>query len=205
MNAMGLELVRGRDDGDKVTGFTGEGFRPVSWRAYFLLQTGRGQLPEVPKIEGVNTFYRASCRTAQQQSVVNLRAAPSAACHRVHCLQIVLFAKRYDLEIRQDVLGDDARRFNRMYARLNRQARECGIHFRDRVLAHKSLVLPCSDAQQRRPGLRVVRMALLGSGNENRRIEENIHLAYAFKTDSIRSLRTSSRTRSQFAPGSALP
>ena len=64
-----------------------------------------------------------------------------------------------------------------MYARLDRQARECGKHFRDRVQAHKSLVLPRGDAQQRRPGLRVVRMALLGGGNENCRIEENIHLA----------------------------
>ena len=52
-----------------------------------------------------------------------------------------------------------------------------GIHFRDRVQPHKSLVLPRGDAQQRRPGLRVVRMALLGGGNENCRIEENIHLA----------------------------
>ena len=176
-----------------------------SWRAYFLLQTGRRQLPEVPEIERVNTFYRAPCRAAQQQSVVNFRADPSAACHRVQCLQIVLFAEGYDLKMRQDVLGDDARRFNRMYARLDRQARECGKHFRDRVQAHKSLVLPRGDAQQRRPGLRVVRMALLGGGNENCRIEENIHSGYAFKTDSIRSSRTSSRMRSQFAPGSALP
>ena len=107
--------------------------------------------------------------------------------------------------MRQDVLGDDARRFNRMYARLDRQARERGKHFRDRVQAHESLVLPRGDAQQRRPGLRVVRMALLGGGNENCRIEENIHLGYAFKRDSIRSSRTSSRMRSQFAPGSALP
>jgi hypothetical protein len=76
---------------------------------------------------------------------------------------------------------------------------------RGRVLAHKSLVLPRRDAEQRRPGLRVVRMALLGGGNENGPIEENIHLGYAFKTDSIRSSRTSSRMRSQFAPGSALP
>jgi hypothetical protein len=53
--------------------------------------------------------------------------------------------------------------------------------------------------------LRVVRMALLGSGNQNGRIEEDIHWGYAFKTDSIRSSRTSSRMRSQLAPGSALP
>ena len=190
----------------KITAFiTGEGCRGGSWPADFLLQTGRGQLPEVPKIEGVNTFYRASCGAAQQQSVVNLRAAPSAACHRVHCLQIVLFAEGYDHKMRQDVLIDDARRFNRMDARLNRQARERGKHFRDRVLAHKSLVLARSDAQQRWSGLREVRMTLLGGGNENGRIEENIHRGYAFKTDSIRSSRTSSRMRSQCAPGSALP
>src|SRR5271157_5775211 len=168
-----------------------QGFH-CSWRAYFLLQTGRGQLPEVPEIERVNTFYRASCRAAQQQSVVNFRADPSAAYHRVQCLQIVLFAEGYDLKMRQDVLGDDACRFNRVYARLDRQA-------------HKSLVLPRGDAQQRRPGLGVVRMALLGGGNENCRIKENIHLGYAFKTDSVRSSRTSSRMRSQFAPGSAPP
>ena len=46
---------------------------------------------------------------------------------------------------------------------------------------------------------------LLGGGNQNCRIEENIHWSYAFKTDAIRSSRTSSRMRSQFAPGSALP
>ena len=34
---------------------------------------------------------------------------------------------------------------------------------------------PSGDAQQRRPSLSVVRMALLGGGNENCRIEENIH------------------------------
>src|SRR5271166_3122517 len=186
---------------------TGEAWQDFhcSWRAYSLLQTGRSQLPEVPEIERVNTFYRASCRAAQQQSVVNFRADPSAACHRVQCLQIVLFAEGYDLKMRQDVLGDDARRFHRVYARLDRQARECGKHFCDRVQAHKSLVLPRGDAQQRRPGLGVVRMALLGGGNENCRIKENIHLGYAFKTDSVRSSRTSSRMRSQFAPGSAPP
>ena len=77
--------------------------------------------------------------------------------------------------MRQDVVGDDARRLNRMYARLHRQAREHGIHFRDRVQAHKSLVPSRGDAQQCRSGLRVVRMALLGGGNENCRIEENVH------------------------------
>src|SRR5271157_5811638 len=176
-----------------------------SWRAYFLLQTGRCQLPEVPEVERLNTLYRTSCRAVQQQSVVNFRADPSAACDRVQRLQIILVAGGYDLKIRQDVLGDDARRFNRVYARLDRQARECGKHCRDRVQAHKSLVLRRGDAQQRRPGLGVVRMALFRGGNENLRIEENIHLGYAFKTDSIRSSRTSSRMRSQFAPGSALP
>jgi hypothetical protein len=50
-----------------------------------------------------------------------------------------------------------------------------------------------------------VRMALLGGGNEDGRIEENIHLGYAFKTDSSRSSRTPSRMRSQFVPGLALP
>jgi len=79
--------------------------------------------------------------------------------------------------MRQDVIGDNARRFKRMYARLDRQARESGIDFCDRVQAYKSLVLPRGDAQQRSPGLRVVRMALLGGGNKNCRIEENIHLA----------------------------
>ena len=74
--------------------------------------------------------------------------------------------------MRQDILGDDARRFYRMDARLDRQASECGKYFRDRVLAHKSLVLPGGHAQQRRPGLCVVRIALLGGGNEDRRIEE---------------------------------
>lgn len=80
-----------------------------------------------------------------------------------------------------------------------------GKHFRDRVLAHKSLILARADAQQRRPRLRVVRMALLGGGNENGRIDENIQLDYAFKTDLIRSSRTFSRVRSQSAPGSAMP
>ena len=79
--------------------------------------------------------------------------------------------------MRQDVLGDDARCLNRMYSRLDRQTRECGKHFRDRVQAHKSLVPPRGDPQQCRPGLRVVRMALLGGSNENCRVEENIHLA----------------------------
>jgi hypothetical protein len=88
------------------------------------------------------------------------------------------------------------RRLNRMDAGLDRQAGECGKQFRDRVLAYKSLVLPGGDAQQRRSRLRVVRMALVGGGYENCRIEENIHLGYAFKTDSIRSSRTSSRMRS---------
>src|SRR5437667_734397 len=147
-----------------------------SWRAYFLFQTGRRQLPEVPEIERVNTLYRAPCRAAQQQSVVNFRTDPSAASHGVQCLQVVLFAKGHDLKIRQNVVGDDVRRLNRMYARLDRQACECGIHFRARVQAHKSLVLPRGDAQQRTPGLRVVRMALLGGGNEYGRVEENIHL-----------------------------
>jgi len=152
-------------------------FRCCSRRAYFVSQIGRCQLPEVPEIERINTSYPASFRAAQQQCVVSFRADPSAARHRVQCLQIILFAERYDLKMRQDVIGDDPRRFNRMYARLHRQARECGKHFRDRVRAHKSLVPPGGDAQQRRPGLRVVRMALLGGGNENGRIEENIHLA----------------------------
>jgi len=145
--------------------------------AYSLFQIGRCQLPEVPEIELINTFYRASSRAAQQQRVVNCRADSFAACHRVQCLQIVLFAERFDLKMRQDVIGDDARRFNRMDARLDRQARECGKHFRDRVQAHKPLVPPGGDAQQRRPGLRVVRMALLGGGNQNCGIEENVHLA----------------------------
>lgn len=83
--------------------------------------------------------------------------------------------------MRQDVLGDDARRFNRMDARLDRQAGERGEHFRDRVLSHKSLILPRGDAQQRRPGLRVVRMALLGGGDENSCIEENIHFRLRFQ------------------------
>ena len=69
--------------------------------------------------------------------------------------------------MRQEVIADDARRFKWTDARLDRQARECGIDFRDLVQAHKSPVLPRGDAQQRRPGLRVVRMALLGGGNEN--------------------------------------
>src|SRR5580704_9996906 len=73
------------------------------------------------------------------------------------------------------------------------------------MLVHKSLVLPRGDAQQCGPGLGVMRMALRGGGNENGRIEENIQWGYAFKTDSIRSWRTSSRMRSQFAPGSGLP
>src|ERR1035438_324472 len=94
-----------------------------------------------------------------------LVADPSAACHRVQCLPIVLSAEGYDLKMRQDVLVDDARRFNRMDARLDRQARERGKHFRDRMQAHKSLVLPRGDAQQRWPSLRVVRMALFGGGN----------------------------------------
>jgi hypothetical protein len=35
----------------------------------------------------------------------------------------VLFAERYGFKMRQDVIGDDARRFNRMNARLDRMAR----------------------------------------------------------------------------------
>ena len=52
---------------------TGEAWQDFHWLwcAYFLLQTGRCQLLEVTDIERVNTFYRASCRAAQQQSVVN--------------------------------------------------------------------------------------------------------------------------------------
>ena len=53
--------------------------------------------------------------------------------------------------------------------------RECGKHFRDRVHAHITFILPRGDAHQRRPSLSVVRIALLGGGNENCRIEENIH------------------------------
>jgi hypothetical protein len=153
--------------------------RDFRWsrRAYFLLQAGRGQLPEVPEVERVNTFYRASCRAAQQQRIVDFRAHPSAAGHRVQCLQIILFGDRDDLKMRQDVLGDEARGFDRMNARLDRQASECSKQFRDRVLANKSLVLPPGDAQKRGFCLPVVRMALFGGRNENCRIEENIHLA----------------------------
>src|SRR6516165_6649576 len=112
--------------------------RKASWRQHFLLQAGRRQLLEVPEIERVNSFYRASCRATHQQSVVNFRADPSAACHHVQCLQIVFPAEGYHLKMRQDVIDDDARRFDRMYAWLDRQARECGINLRDRVEAHKS-------------------------------------------------------------------
>ena len=82
----------------------------------------------------------------------------------------------------QDVIGDDARRFNGMYRRLDRQARECRIDFRDRVQPHKSPILPRDDTHQRRPGLRVVRMALLGGGNQNCRIEENIQFWLCFQS-----------------------
>jgi hypothetical protein len=68
-----------------------------------------------------------------------------------------------------------------MDAGLDRQAGECGKQFRDRMLAHKSRVLPGGDAQQRRSCLRVMRMALLGGGYENCRIEENIHLELRFE------------------------
>ena len=70
------------------------------------------------EIEAVNTLHRTTCRAAEQQNVVNFRAAPSTACHRVERLQIVLLAEGYDLKIRQDVLGDNARRFNRVDARM---------------------------------------------------------------------------------------
>lgn len=69
----------------------------------------------------------------------------------------------------------------------------------------KSLVMSRGDAPQRRPSPSVVWMALLGGGNQNCRIEENLHGSYAFRTDSIRSSRTSSRMRSQFAPGCGIP
>ncbi len=77
--------------------------------------------------------------------------------------------------MRKDVVGYDASRFHRMYARLDRQAGEYGKHFRNRVPAHKSPVLPPADTQQRRPGLSVLRMALLGGGNQDCRIKENVH------------------------------
>ena len=82
-----------------------------SRRTDFLSLTELGQLLEVPKVEGVNTFCGASRCATQQQCVVNLRATPSAACHRVHGLKIVLFAEGHDLKMQQDILGDDARRF----------------------------------------------------------------------------------------------
>src|SRR6516165_5843463 len=94
--------------------------RRTSWRAHFLLQTGRRQLLEIPEIERVNSFYRTSCRATHQQSVINFRADPSAACHHIQCLQIVFLTKGYHLKMRQNVIGDNARRFNRMYARLDR-------------------------------------------------------------------------------------
>lgn len=42
--------------------------------------------------------------------------------------------------MRQDVLGDDARRFHRMNARLDRQAGENGEHFRGGRLSATSLL-----------------------------------------------------------------
>lgn len=56
------------------------------------------------------------------------------------------------------------------------KTRECRKHFRDRVQAHKSLVLSHGNTQQRRLSLREMRMAPLGPCNEHFRIEENIHL-----------------------------
>src|SRR5208282_3546331 len=120
-------------------------------------------------------------------------------------LLIVVFAKSDNLKMRQDVLGDNTRCFYRIDPRLYRQARQCGVDFRDRVRAHESPVLSCGNTQQRRPGLRVVGMALLGGGNKNRRVEEHVHTGYVFRTDWVRSSRTSSRRRSHFAPGSAVP
>src|SRR5580658_2026071 len=94
----------------------------ASWSAYFLLQAGRRQLPEVPEIERVNALCRASGRAAQQQRVVNFRADPSPACERIQRLQILLLAEGHDLKMRQDVFGDYPCRFNWMYARLDRQS-----------------------------------------------------------------------------------
>ena len=97
-----------------------QGFGYSSGHAYFLLQPGRRQLFEVPDIKRVDAFYRASCRATEQKSIVNLRAGPSAAYHRVQRIQIVLFDEGHDFKMRQNVIGDDARRFERVYARLDR-------------------------------------------------------------------------------------
>jgi hypothetical protein len=96
-----------------------QGFRCFSGHSHFLLQTDRRQLFKVPDIKRVDTFYRASCRATEQKSIVNLRAGPSAACHRVQRIQIVLFAEGHNFKMRPNVIGDDARRFDRVYTRLD--------------------------------------------------------------------------------------
>ena len=86
--------------------------------------------------------------------------------HDGHCLQVVLFAERYDLKVPQDVLGDDARRLHRMDARLDRQA----VSAANTSAIERWPINPFScPAATRSAGLalRVVRMALLGSGNED--------------------------------------
>lgn len=148
-----------------------------SWRAYFLLQTGWRQLFEVAEIKRVNALHCAPRRAAQQQSVVNSPADPSAVCHHLQRLQVILFGEGHDLKMREDVLGDDTSRLDRMYARMDRQVRECGKDFRNRVPTDEALVASCGDAQQRRPSLSVVWMALLGGSDEDCRVEENIQLA----------------------------
>jgi hypothetical protein len=77
--------------------------------------------------------------------------------------------------MRKDVIRDDVRRLARVDAQLDRLAGECRKHLRDRVHTHESPVQPGCDTQQCGPRLRVVRMALFGAGDENGRVQENIH------------------------------
>ena len=103
--------------------------------------------------------------------------------------------------MRQDVIGDDARRFNGMYAWLDRQVRERGIHFRDRVQANESLSCPAA-AQEK--GLRVMRLALLEAATRTL-VSKKISDWLCFQNGLNPLLAHLLKIRSQFAPGSALP
>ena len=68
-----------------------------------------------------------------------------------------------------------------MNARLHREPRERSISLRDRMHAHEALVSAGGDTAQGRPRLRVMRMAVLGSGDEDACIEKNLHEVLALQ------------------------
>src|SRR3984893_5755404 len=82
----------------------------ISRRAHFFLQPSRSQQPKIREVESVNPISTALGRTAHQQRVVNLRSAPSPISDDPERLDVILFADGHGLEMRQNVVGNDAYR-----------------------------------------------------------------------------------------------